>query len=110
MQFFLKLLAANVILIICAWTGRRSPTLAGLVATMPLTSLIVMVWLYMDNPGDYKLMTEYCEGVLWGIIPTVLFFAVTFICFRRHLPLSLVLAVAFTVWLSGAIVHQYLLR
>jgi hypothetical protein len=110
MQFFLKLLAANIIIVFCARVGSKSPTLGGLVATMPLTSLLVMVWLYLDNPGDFRLMTDYTRGVLWGIIPTVLFFVVTLICFRRHIPLPLVLFAAFGAWMAGAVIHQYLLR
>lgn len=77
---------------------------------MPLTSLLVLLWLYSDNPGDFRLMTDYTWGVLWGIVPTVLFFAVALFCFRRQLPLSLVLSASFAIWLAGAAVHQWLLK
>jgi len=110
MQFFLKLLAANIIIIFCALIGRRSPALGGLVAAMPLTSLLVMVWLHMDNPGNFRLMTDYSRGVLWGIIPTVMFFVVTYYCCRRQLPLPLALTAALPVWLAGALIHQHLLK
>ena len=109
MQFFLKLVITNLIIIFCTLIGRRSPTLGGLIATMPLTSLLVLVWLYADNPGDYRLMTDYTRGVLWGIIPTILFFAVVYMCFRRQFALPLVLSAGFGVWLAGALVHQWLL-
>jgi uncharacterized membrane protein (GlpM family) len=110
MQFFLKLLITNIIIIFCTLIGRKLPTLSGLIATMPLTSLIVLVWLHTDNPGDFRLMTEYTKGVLWGIIPTILFFAAAYLCFRKQLPLPTVLPVGFGVWLLGAAVHQWLLR
>lgn len=110
MQFAIKLLLTNVIIITCTQIGRKFPTLGGLIATMPLTSLLVLLWLYSDNPGDFRLMTDYTRGVLWGIIPTILFFAVALICFRRQLPLPLVLSASFGVWLVGAAVHQWLLK
>ncbi|HTP64422.1 MAG TPA: DUF3147 family protein [Geobacteraceae bacterium] len=110
MQFFLKLLITNLIIVFCAWIGRRSPTLGGLIATMPLTSLLVLLWLYTDNPGDYRLMTGYTKGVLWGIIPTILFFAVTLLCFRRQMSLPVALSAGFGAWLTGALLHQLLLR
>lgn len=110
MQFFLKLVITNVIIVLCTRIGTKHPTLGGLIATMPLTSLLVLVWLYTDNPGNYRLMTDYTRGVLWGIIPTILFFAATYLCFRRHLPLPLVLSAGFGVWLAGALVHQWLLK
>ncbi|MRR58769.1 MAG: DUF3147 family protein [Deltaproteobacteria bacterium] len=110
MQFVLKLLLTNVVIIACVLTGKKFPSLAGLIATMPLTSLIVLIWLHSDNPGDYRLLTLYTEGVLWGIIPTILFFAVAYLCFTRQLSLPLTLSAGFGVWLLGALIHQWLLR
>ncbi len=86
------------------------PTLAGLIAVMPLTGLIVLVWLYLDNPGNFALMTDYTKGAFWGIVPTILFFLVAFICFQKHLPLWIVLCASFAVWLVGAFFHQWLLK
>jgi uncharacterized membrane protein (GlpM family) len=110
MQFTLKLILSNLVIIACTQIGRKFPTLGGLIATMPLTSLLVLLWLYSDNPGDFRLMTDYTRGVLWGIIPTILFFAMALYCFRRQLPLSLVLSASFGFWLVGAAVHQWLLK
>ncbi len=109
MRFVIKLLISVCVIAFCAGIGRRLPTLAGLIAVMPLTGLIVLVWLYLDNPGNFNLMTEYTKGALWGIVPSILFFLVAFICFRRHLPLWIVLCASFAVWIIGAFVHQWLL-
>ena len=86
------------------------PTLAGLIAVMPLTGLIVLVWLYLDNPGNSNLMTDYTKGALWGIIPSILFFLVAFMCFRKQLSLWIVLCAGFAVWLVAAFIHQLLLN
>ena len=110
MQFVLKLAVTNLIVIFCAWIGKKSPSLGGLIATMPLTSLLVLLWLYADSPGDYRLMAGYTRGVLWGIIPTILFFAVALLCFRRQMSLPVTLSAGFAVWLAGALVHQWLVR
>jgi uncharacterized membrane protein (GlpM family) len=83
--------------------------LAGLIAVMPLTGVIVLVWLYRDKPGDFALMTDYTRGALWGILPSILFFLVAFLCFRKQLPLWLVLTASFSVWLVAASIHQWLL-
>jgi len=109
MRFAIKLLISVCVIAFCAGIGRKLPTLAGLIAVMPLTGLIVLVWLYRENPGNFNLMTEYTRGALWGIVPSVLFFLVAFVCFRRHLPLWIVLCASFAVWLIGAFVHQWLL-
>jgi uncharacterized membrane protein (GlpM family) len=110
MQFCLKLLLTNAIIICCVLIGKKFPSLGGLIATMPLTSLIVLVWLHTENPGDFKLMARYTEGVLWGIIPTIFFFAAVYFCFRKQFTLSTALSAGFGIWLLGALAHQWLLR
>ncbi|HWI39865.1 MAG TPA: DUF3147 family protein [Verrucomicrobiae bacterium] len=110
MPFFLKLLITNGVIVSCVMLGRRYPSLAGLIATMPLTSLLVLVWLRLDNPDDRGLLTAYTRGVLWGIVPTILFFSVAYLCFRRNLPLPLALGGGFAAWLVGALAHQWLVR
>ena len=110
MRFAIKLLISVCVIAFCAGIGRRLPTLAGLIAVMPLTGLIVLVWLCLDNPGNFNLMTEYTKGALWGIVPSVLFFLVAFVCFHKHLSLWIVLCASFAVWLVAAFIHQWLLR
>ena len=109
MQFLVKLFVSLCIIVFCTMIGRKLPTLAGLIAVMPLTGLIVLVWLYLDNPGNFNLMTDYSKGALWGIIPSILFFLVAFVCFRRQLPLWIVVCAGFAVWLIAAFIHQWLL-
>ncbi len=110
LRFAVKLSISVAVILLATQIGRRAPTLAGLVAVMPLTSLLVLLWLYWDHPGDLALMSDYCGGALLGIIPTILFFLTALVCFRRHLPLWAVLSASFAVWLLGAFVHQWLLH
>lgn len=110
MHTFIKAVVSLAVIVACAKIGKRLPALGGLIATMPLTSLIVLLWLWSDSPGDYRLMEGYTQGVLWGIIPTILFFGTAFFLFRCQFSLPVVLAASFGVWLAGAAVHQYFLR
>ena len=104
-----KLIISLTIILLCTQIGKRFPSLAGLIAVMPLTGLIVLIWLYSENPGDHDLMINFAKGALWGILPSILFFLVAYFCFKKHLTLPLVLIASFAVWLIGAFVHQRLL-
>ncbi|MFZ0033863.1 MAG: DUF3147 family protein [Sedimentisphaerales bacterium] len=110
MRFLIKLLVSVCVIVFCTQIGRKLPTLAGLIAVMPLASLIVLLWLYADDPGNFRLMSDYCRGALWGILPTILFFLVAFICFRKQLALWIVLCAGFAVWFIAALAHQWLLN
>lgn len=109
-RFAIKLLLSLLVILLATQVARKAPSLAGLIAVMPLTSLLVLLWLYWDRPDDFPLMIGYCEGALLGIVPTIFFFSTVLLCFRRHLPLWAVLTVSFAVWLAGAFVHQWFLR
>ncbi|MHC4416968.1 MAG: DUF3147 family protein [Planctomycetota bacterium] len=98
------------VIAVCAQIGRKLPSLAGLVAVMPLTGVVVLVWLYVDNPNNFSLMTDYTRGALWGILPSILFFVVAYLCFRKRLALWIVLCAGFGVWLIAAVVHQWLIN
>jgi hypothetical protein len=74
MNFAIKLAVTIAVIVLCTQIGRKLPSLAGLIATMPLTGLIVLMWLYFDNPGNYDLLVNYTKGALWGIFPSILFF------------------------------------
>ena len=110
MSFVWRLLLANALIVASVQLGRRSPSLAGLTATMPLTTLVVMIWLHADQPGSYAPMVGYTKGVLWGMLPSVAFFLAALWCFQRRMPFPVVLAASSAVWLAGATVHRWLVR
>ena len=110
MQFLAKLLGSIILIVTATQIGRRFPTVGGLIATMPLTGLIVLLWLYSDNRQDTKLLTRFTQGALWGIGPSILFFLVAYIAFRRGVPFPLLLLMSAAAWVAGAALHQWLLR
>ena len=108
MLFALKLLASNLIIISCVLISRRFPALAGLIATMPITTLIVLFWLYSEDKN--RPLEPFVSGVFWGIIPTLLFFAVAWLALRRGFTIPQTISASFAVWLIAAAVHQSLLK
>ena len=110
MQLFVKLLISVTIIVFCALIGRKLPSLAGLIATMPLTGLIVLIWLYSENSENYNLLTKYTKGALWGILPSILFFFTAFICFKKQMSFPVLIILSFSVWIIGAFIHQLVLR
>jgi uncharacterized membrane protein (GlpM family) len=110
MQLFVKITLSLAIILAATAIGRKWPALAGLVGVMPLTGALVMVWVAVDSGSDPRIMQQFTWGALWGLLPTVLFFLVAFISFRKGLPLPMALAASFGAWLAAALVHQWALR
>lgn len=110
MQILLKIVLSVTIILIATEIGRKLPSTAGLIGVMPLTGALVLVWMYLENQGEPEIMQHFTRGAIWGILPSVLFFIVAFLCFKKNFPLFFVLIASFGAWLSAALVHQWVLK
>jgi uncharacterized membrane protein (GlpM family) len=110
MQILIKIILTIVIIFAATAIGKKLPSMAGLIAVMPLAGALVLVWMHIENDGNPEIMQKFTKGALWGILPSILFYVAAFICFRKNLPLPVVLASSFGVWLAAAFLHQWLLK
>lgn len=110
MHLFLKITLTLAIILTATTIGRKWPSLAGLVGVMPLTGALVLVWMALDSGSDPRIMQQFTKGALWGLLPTVLFFLLAFLCFRRGFSLPATLAASFSTWLVAALIHQWAMR
>lgn len=110
MQILIKVIISVAIILSATAIGKKLPSTAGLIGVMPLTGALILVWMYLENKGDPNVMQEFAKGALWGILPSILFYLVAFVCFKKQLPLSLVLVSSFGVWIGAAFVHQWMLK
>ena len=110
MQTLLKVTLSIVIILVATAIAKKFPSAAGLIAVMPLTGALVLLWVYLENKGNAEVMQTFAKGALWGILPSILFFLVALLCFKKQVSLPGVLASSFGIWLIAAIVHQWVLR
>ena len=110
MQILLKVIISIVVILIATAIAKKFPSAAGLIAVMPLTGALVLVWVYLENKGDSQVMQAFAKGALWGILPSILFFVVALLCFKKQISLPGVLALSFGIWILAAIVHQWVIR
>ena len=110
MQILFKVALSIAIILVATAIAKKFPSAAGLIGVMPLTGALVLVWVYLENKGNPEVMQGFSKGALWGILPSILFFLVELLCFKKQIPLPGVLAASFGIWLLAAIVHQWLLR
>jgi uncharacterized membrane protein (GlpM family) len=110
MQILFKVICSVAVIFAAVVIGKKFPSLAGLIAVMPLAGLLVLVWLYSDTEGNTAIMQEFTKGALWGIIPSILFYLAALWCFKKQFPLSVMLGISFGVWLVAAFIHQWIMK
>jgi flagellar biosynthesis protein FliR len=61
---------SGVLVAIIALVSRRSPGVGGLIASLPLVSVLGMVWLWRDT-GDREALATYIGSAFWYFLPTI---------------------------------------
>ena len=83
--------------------ARRYPGWGGLVASLPLTSLLAMIWLFRET-GDPERVAELSVSTIWFFVPSVPLFIALPVLIRSGLGFwaSLALCIVGTLMLYAA--------
>jgi F0F1-type ATP synthase assembly protein I len=69
----LKVLATSVIVVAVSEAAKRSALLGALIASLPLTSILAMIWLWSDT-RDAEKVAGLATGIFWLVLPSLAFF------------------------------------
>ena len=83
-QYALKIALSALILVAIAEVAKRSTFWAAALASLPLTSLLAFVLLYLDT-GDVQKVAALCSGIFWLVLPSLLLFVLLPILLRGGL-------------------------
>ncbi len=67
---FLKALLSGAIIAVVSELSKRYPGLGALVASLPLVSVLGMIWLWRDTHDPVK-MAAHAEGTFWFVLPSL---------------------------------------
>ncbi len=70
LYLFLKAAISGVIVAAVSEIARRSPGLGALVASLPLISVLGMIWLWRDT-HDPQRMAAHAGATFWYVIPSL---------------------------------------
>ena len=83
---FIKILITALIIVVASEVAKKSSLLAGLIVSMPLVTVLTLIWLYWDT-RDAQQVTDLTNNTLLMIVPSLTFFI--------FLPISLRLGIDF---------------
>lgn len=112
-QFIIKTLITAIIIVVISIVGRRFPGLGGLIASLPLTSILAMIWLYQDTQ-DVQNVISLSNSIFWMIIPSLSFFIVLPYLVKRFnfypgLGISIIILAIF-YFISGQILRYFKIK
>lgn len=70
---FLKAALTGVLVVSISEVAKKSSLLAAMLASLPLTSILAMIWLYLESRSTDSIAT-LSFGIFWMVLPSLLFF------------------------------------
>jgi len=80
--FLTKALISGVLVAAISAVAKRYPGFGGLIASLPLISVLGMIWLWRDT-HDVQRMSAHAEGTFWFVLPSLPMFLLIPALLRR---------------------------
>jgi hypothetical protein len=82
MYLALKVFISALVIVAVSEIAKRSTLFGALVASLPLTSILAMIWLYQDTKDSSRVATLSGE-IAWLVIPSLILFIVLPLLLKR---------------------------
>jgi hypothetical protein len=100
LYYGIKLLLSALIIVAVSELAKRQPTWGGLLASLPLVSLLAIVWLYLDTRSTQQ-VSELSLSIFWLVLPSLLFFLALPLALKQGLGFTVSLLLAMVVTVAG---------
>jgi len=93
-----KVILTSVLVVAVSEAAKRSALFGAIIASVPLTSVLAMIWLYVDT-GDAEKVARLATGIFWLVLPSLVLFVSLPILLRAGIDFyaSLAASVALTI-------------
>ena len=69
LYFAIKAILSGIIVAIVSEVARRWPGWGGMIASLPLVSVLAMIWLWRDTQDPARIATQ-AEATFWFVLPS----------------------------------------
>ena len=68
--YIIKIAITALIIVVVSEISKRLPLLGSLIASLPLVSVLGMIWIFQETKDTQKLIT-HAEGTFWYVLPSL---------------------------------------
>lgn len=73
LYYGLKVILTSIIVVAVAEISKRSTLIGGILASLPLVSILAMIWLYIDTANTDKI-SHLSKYIFWLVLPSLSLF------------------------------------
>ena len=109
MQFFIKVIVTSIIVAIVSYVSRKFPTIGAILVSLPLTSMLAIMWLYRDT-NDISKVIELSQAIIWIVIPSIVFFIALVVLLKNDIKFYLAMFLSSVIMVLGYNIYIFILR
>ena len=96
----LKAVISGIIVALVSEIAKRNPGIGGLIASLPLISVLGMIWLWRDTHDPVR-MASHAQATFWFVLPSLPMFLLIPLMLRHEIPfwIALIAGCALTITL-----------
>jgi hypothetical protein len=96
--YLVKIVVTTLLIVLISEIAKRSTLIGSILASVPLVSVLAMLWLYVDT-GDTRRIAELSSSIFWLVIPSLTLFVSLPLLLKKGVAFypSMALSIALTV-------------
>lgn len=95
-----KLISSALIILIVTEAAKRSNMLGAIIISLPLVSIISLIWLYIETKSTQKI-ADFSQNVFWLTIPSLIMFIVLPLLMKMKIIFPLALGISVLLTAAG---------
>jgi len=85
LYYILKVVISAILIVLVSEISKKYSLAGGIIASLPLISLMAIIWLYIDTRSIDK-VTQLSVGIFWMVFPSLSLFFVLPILLKNKIP------------------------
>lgn len=106
--FLVKILLTAMVVAAVSELAKRFSALAAILASLPLTSILAILWFYYDT-RDGRQVAALADNIFWALLPSLLFFFAFPCLLRAGWRFAPAMATAILLMLAGYLLYLWVL-
>ena len=109
--YLIKTAVTTILIVAISEIAKRSSFVGALLASLPLISVLAMLWLYIDT-NDVTKVSALATSVFWLVLPSLVLFVTLPLLLKQglHFYVSISISIGLTIgcyWLMVTLLNHY---
>ena len=109
--YIIKIIITTLLIVFVSEIAKQSSLIAAVLASIPLVSVLAMIWLYIDTKDLTKII-NLSNSIFWFVLPSLTLFITLPLLLKQgyHFYISISISIFITVlfyWLMVSVLHYY---